>query len=78
MREALNVPVLRVEFTLASGEVLERNWTMTEDVPDLDEPPAWLIDASRCWDRPQDPVTLKGTVLPGHEDEALAFVGATA
>ena len=78
MREALTLPVLRVEFTLASGEVLERDWTMSEDVPDIREPPSWLVDTARSWDRPQDPVTLRGTVLAGHEDEAREFVGTAA
>lgn len=75
MKDPTTVPVLRAEFTMPDGEVLTRDWTMTEAPADPDAaklregPPSWLLNPRKAWDHPQDPITFKGNVKPGHEDE---------
>jgi hypothetical protein len=71
------MPVVRVEFELADGTLLVREWTMSEarSVPDeLKSPPTWLENPRRSWDHPQDPITMKGRVRPGFEAEARALL----
>lgn len=67
-------PTTRVEFTLASGEVVAREWMMFDRQPAIEDIPAWLDNPRKAWPHPQDPVTFKGDVRAGHEDECMAFV----
>ena len=69
------IPVLRIEFTLANGEVLTRDWTMNETHPNLNEVPSWLTNPQKIWGHPQDPVTFRGNVIIGFEDDARLFMG---
>lgn len=69
-------PAIRVELTLATGEVLTRDYHDSGPAWVLDGPPAWLLNPGRVWDRPQDPVTFSGTVEAGHEAEARAVINA--
>jgi hypothetical protein len=71
MDDPLKRPILRAVFTLPDGTVLRRDWTIQDATPDiLKEPPEWLVERARRWDHPQDPITLSGRVMPGHEDDA--------
>lgn len=77
-RDPLEMPAIRLEFTLADGSKIERDFTMA-DSPNpraLQNPPSWLTGRSRRWDHPQDPITFAGSVVAGHEDEARAYVEA--
>lgn len=70
--------MLRCEFRLPSGAILVRTWGMDESPPELKNPPAWLENPGRTWERPQDPVLLFGQVKPGHEDDARRLLGLKA
>lgn len=74
-----DMPVLRVEFTCADGEVIARSWRMDEAPPEWlkGESPDWVVEGSagRKWDHPQDPVLLSGVVVEGREAEAREAVG---
>jgi hypothetical protein len=83
MRDPNTQPLIRVELKLADGSTLEREWTMRTLVGKdaslkaaLEAPPAWLESPRRSWDHPQDPITYRGSVRSGSEDEARAFVEA--
>jgi hypothetical protein len=76
-------PVIAVRFTLPSGNVLERDWTLDELQDDGDQafelmlrsgPPAWLEEPKREWEKPQDPILFTGQVRPGREAEAIKAV----
>jgi len=78
-------PVLRVEFTLADGTLLEHEWTLEDTMffagglpAWLRSPPEWLEGAHRVWDRPQDPLVFRGRVLAGHERDAQRLVEGDA
>lgn len=79
--------VLRVEAELPDGEVLvwvSRVWMLPEGggvriwPPSpgwlKGGPPDWLHEGSQTWDHPQDAITYKGRVQPGHEDDARELV----
>lgn len=76
MLDPFSMPVIRVEFRLADGTLLTRDWTMAEAASDpvvaklKDGAPAWLRNPRKAWDHPQDPITFKGDVKPGFEQEA--------
>lgn len=80
MKDPATIPILRAEFTLPDGEVLVREWTMMQAASDpyamklKGAPFSWLDNPRRAWDHPQDPVTFKGNVKSGHEDEARQFI----
>ncbi len=78
MSDPFDQIVIRAIFTTASGETLRRDWTVREieehDKP-FSDPPEWLKGTLRTWDKPGDPITFKGHVMPGHEDEARALLG---
>ena len=73
------MPVLRVEFRLPDGDVIERTWNMAEAATDplcarlREGVPEWLENPRKAWAHPQDPITFKGNVRPGHEAEAREF-----
>lgn len=67
-------PTTRVEFRLASGEMVVREWTMFDQQPEIESIPSWLDNPRKAWHHPQDPVTFKGDVRAGHEDDCAAFV----
>lgn len=71
-------PVLRVRFELADGSLLERDWTVSDEVPAIlriyGGPPPWLDEPRRTWEKVRDPVTLRGRVKPGFEDVAREVV----
>jgi len=78
-------PLVRAEFTLPDGELLTRDWTMRdierEGHPDLATeagPPEWLENPSKDWPHPQAPITFRGTVKAGHEQDALAALDQEA
>lgn len=74
------MPVIKVVLTLATGEVIERAWTMADaDKGDFPSPTLldradWLEDRARAWGHPQDPVTLTARVPAGREDDARRLV----
>lgn len=68
-------PLIRVELTLPDGEVLERDWKMTDvPKPDLDALRPWVDNPRKAWDHPQDPITFKGDVKPEHVDDVRRFL----
>lgn len=78
-RDPFTMPVVRVEFTLADGTQLVREWTMSDIPPEeLKKPPDWLENPSQSWEHPQDPVTLRGSVRAGSEDLARELLGVKA
>lgn len=78
--------VIHMCFELPEGGKLEREFTMEQmqnaqtdgAVRDFlsSGPPDWLENPSRAWPHPRGPLEFKGTVKPGHEDEAKAAVEA--
>lgn len=80
MKRILDRPVIRAVLTLPDGTELTRDWRMDEAASAdwiMDGPPEWLENPSRAWPHPQDPVTFKGTVREGYEDEARRVMGVT-
>jgi hypothetical protein len=79
MRDPMTIPVIRAEFTLSDGTILERDWVMSDVDAGvkarLQSPPDWLENPSRSWVHPQDPVTFKGRVRAGFEAEARELLG---
>lgn len=75
-RPTLWRPAIRCVFRLASGEVIDRWWSMfdAKSPSDFADIPDWLDNPLKAWPHPQDPVTFSGDVQPGHEADALAFV----
>lgn len=75
----LDRPLVRAEFVLPDGEILEREWTLRDidaggRPPFEENPPGWLENPGRFWPTPQDPITFTGRVRPGHEQEARALL----
>lgn len=64
---------LRVEFRLANGGLLSKNWRLNDPQPEWlsDGPPGFLRNPERRWENPQDPITLHGDVIEGRELEAV-------
>lgn len=69
-------PIIKVTLTLASGQVIERIWTLADlnkgrcPSPSLLDQADWLEDRSRSWEHPQDPVALSARVPVGREVDA--------
>lgn len=74
--EGIRHPVLIVMFEIPHlDEVIYRAYQYGEEVPEWTKfPPSWLENPRRKWDRPQDPITLTGTVKEGFEAEARKAV----
>lgn len=74
----MSAPVLSITLLLQSGERLTRELSVAEcerlpAIPDT-SPQPWMLNASRSWPAPQDPVSLVATVIPGHEREAQEWL----
>jgi hypothetical protein len=78
--------IIRIEFTMPSGDLLEHEWTYPEkEAADrarelewtYEGPPDWLEDPSRTEDLSK-PITFRGRVKPGFEGEARKFIGRGA
>jgi hypothetical protein len=70
------VPVAAVTLTLADGTKLRHEWS-TEDVANgamPSKPPDWMINPSKRWDSPEEPVELWAGVKEGFEKEALEWI----
>jgi hypothetical protein len=68
-------PLISLRFEFVDGSTIERVYTMEDvtDAPDaawFDDPPPWLSELHKTWERPQDPVAFTAKVAPGHEDDA--------
>lgn len=71
-----NEPLCRFEFHLTNGETLIKEFFMLAEASssNLESPPEWLVNISRSWPHPQDPVVLSGDVREGCDDEARAWI----
>lgn len=68
-----NHPVARWIITVRGTE-LTRDFYLGQSMP-KDAPP-WLENATREWDHPMDPVTIRGTCKRGMEEQCLTDMGA--
>lgn len=82
MRDPKTMPLIAVQFELADGSTLEREWTSAELEDGCERPtwlqsiPDWLEESAKSWPHPQDPITFTGRVKPGREAEAIATVNS--
>lgn len=76
-------PRIAIAFTRADGSVMAHSWSM-RDLETVDTLtvarliplaiPPWLNNPSRDWPTPQSPITHRGDIAEGHEEEAETWL----
>lgn len=66
---------IKIKLTFANGKTIEREWS-AEDAPFESnfEPPHYLENMRKHWNRPQNPITYEADVRWGHFKEARKWL----